>query len=106
MSPASAGPPSSTWYTDSAPTRWSTTRTDLPEHRYDAVVDTADTRPLSRLRRVLSPKGILVLIDGEARGGKWSQGFDRKLRALALSPLRVAAGDAGDEGEHGEPWWR
>ncbi|MFU8875933.1 NAD(P)-dependent alcohol dehydrogenase [Micromonospora sp. SL4-19] len=63
------------------------TRVDLPDDRYDAVVDTAGNRPLSRLRRVLAPKGTLVLVGGEARGGKWLQGFDRQLRALALSPL-------------------
>ncbi|MFE9656471.1 NAD(P)-dependent alcohol dehydrogenase [Micromonospora sp. NPDC006431] len=62
------------------------TRADLPDRRYDAVIDTAGNRPLSRLRRVLAPKGTLVLVGGEARAGKWLQGFDRQLRALALSP--------------------
>ncbi|MFG3685297.1 NAD(P)-dependent alcohol dehydrogenase [Micromonospora sp. NPDC047740] len=62
------------------------TRADLPDRRYDAVIDTAGNRPLSRLRRVLAPKGSLVLVGGEARAGKWLQGFDRQLRALALSP--------------------
>ncbi|WP_406074674.1 NAD(P)-dependent alcohol dehydrogenase [Micromonospora sp. NBC_01638] len=63
------------------------TRADLPDQRYDVVVDTAGNRPLSRLRRVLTPKGTLVLVGGEASDGKWLQGFDRQLRALALSPL-------------------
>ncbi|MEU8261991.1 NAD(P)-dependent alcohol dehydrogenase [Micromonospora sp. NPDC048999] len=63
------------------------TRVDLPEHRYDAVIDTAGNRSLSRLRRAVTPTGVLVLVGGEARGGKWLQGFDRQLRALALSPL-------------------
>ncbi|WP_200211398.1 NAD(P)-dependent alcohol dehydrogenase [Micromonospora coerulea] len=63
------------------------TRHDLPDLRYDAVIDTAGNRPLSRLRRVLTPKGTLVLVGGEASDGKWLQGFDRQLRALALSPL-------------------
>ncbi|PWR12688.1 NAD(P)-dependent alcohol dehydrogenase [Micromonospora sicca] len=63
------------------------TRTDLPDQQYDVVVDTAGNRPLSRLRRVLPPKGTLVLVGGEASDGKWLQGFDRQLRALALSPV-------------------
>ncbi|GAA4570101.1 NAD(P)-dependent alcohol dehydrogenase [Micromonospora coerulea] len=63
------------------------TRHDLPDLRYDVVIDTAGNRPLSRLRRVLTPKGTLVLVGGEASDGKWLQGFDRQLRALALSPL-------------------
>jgi NADPH:quinone reductase-like Zn-dependent oxidoreductase len=63
------------------------TRCDLPDLRYDVVIDTAGNRPLSRLRRVLTPKGTLVLVGGEASDGKWLQGFDRQLRALALSPL-------------------
>ncbi|MEH0844418.1 NAD(P)-dependent alcohol dehydrogenase [Micromonospora sp. CPCC 205711] len=63
------------------------TRADLPDQRYDVVIDTAGNRPLSRLRRVLTPKGTLVLVGGEASDGKWLQGFDRQLRALALSPL-------------------
>ncbi|SCG40141.1 NAD(P)-dependent alcohol dehydrogenase [Micromonospora inositola] len=63
------------------------TRADFPDHRYDVVIDTAGNRPLSRLRRALTPKGSLVLVGGEASDGKWLQGFDRQLRALALSPL-------------------
>jgi len=63
------------------------TRVDLPDHRYDAVIDTAGNRPLSRLRRVLAATGVLVLVGGEARGGRWMWGFDRQLRALALSPF-------------------
>ncbi|WP_406037394.1 NAD(P)-dependent alcohol dehydrogenase [Micromonospora sp. NBC_00898] len=63
------------------------TREDLPDRRYDVVIDTAGNRPLSRLRRALTPKGTLVLVGGEASDGKWLQGFDRQLRALALSPL-------------------
>ncbi|SBT45957.1 NAD(P)-dependent alcohol dehydrogenase [Micromonospora narathiwatensis] len=63
------------------------TRADLPDHRYDAVIDTAGNRPLSRLRRVLAATGVLLLVGGEARGGRWMWGFDRQLRALALSPF-------------------
>ncbi|MGR6317493.1 NAD(P)-dependent alcohol dehydrogenase [Micromonospora soli] len=63
------------------------TRHDLPDQRYDVVIDTAGNRPLSRLRRIIPPKGTLVLVGGEARDGRWLQGFDRQLRALALSPF-------------------
>ncbi|MFC4019294.1 NAD(P)-dependent alcohol dehydrogenase [Micromonospora sp. GCM10011542] len=63
------------------------TRDDLPDQRYDLVIDTAGNRPLSRLRRVLTPTGTLVLVGGEASDGRWLQGFDRQLRALALSPF-------------------
>ncbi|MFC4145787.1 NAD(P)-dependent alcohol dehydrogenase [Micromonospora mangrovi] len=63
------------------------TRADLPDQRYDVVIDTGGNRPLSRLRRVLTPSGTLVLVGGEASDGKWLQGFDRQLRALALSPF-------------------
>ncbi|HEY0699387.1 MAG TPA: NAD(P)-dependent alcohol dehydrogenase [Micromonospora sp.] len=55
--------------------------------RWDVVIDTGGNRPLSLLRRVLSPKGTLVLVGGEAATGKWLQGFDRQLRALLLSPF-------------------
>ncbi|MFE9694715.1 NAD(P)-dependent alcohol dehydrogenase [Micromonospora sp. NPDC005806] len=63
------------------------TRHDLPDRRYDVIIDTAGNRPLSRLRRILTAKGTLVLVGGEARDGRWLQGFDRQLRALALSPF-------------------
>jgi NADPH:quinone reductase-like Zn-dependent oxidoreductase len=53
---------------------------------YDLILDTAGNRPLSRLRRALTPKGTLVIVGGEG-GGKVLQGLDRQLRALALSPF-------------------
>ncbi len=52
--------------------------------RYDLIFDIAGTTKLSRLRRVLAPRGTLVIAGGE--GGKWT-GVGRQLRALALSPL-------------------
>jgi NADPH:quinone reductase-like Zn-dependent oxidoreductase len=54
--------------------------------RYDLILDTAGNRPLSQLRRALTPKGTLVIVGGEG-GGRWLGGFDRSLRALALSPF-------------------
>ncbi|MFI9273290.1 NAD(P)-dependent alcohol dehydrogenase [Kitasatospora sp. NPDC052896] len=65
------------------------------QRRYDLVLDIAGNRPLSRLRRVLTPRGTLVIVGGEG-GGRWIGGLDRQLRALLLSPfvsqrLRVLA---------------
>ncbi|MFF3691433.1 NAD(P)-dependent alcohol dehydrogenase [Streptomyces sp. NPDC002187] len=54
--------------------------------RYDLVLDTAGNRPLSELRRALTPRGTLVIVGGEG-GGRWLGGTDRQLRALLLSPF-------------------
>lgn len=47
---------------------------------YDVILDTAGNRPLSLLRRLLVPKGALVIIGGEG-GGKLTGGFQRSLVA-------------------------
>jgi NADPH:quinone reductase-like Zn-dependent oxidoreductase len=52
---------------------------------YDLILDIGGNSTLSRLRRVLTPKGTLVIVGGEDRG-RWI-GMDRQLRALALSPF-------------------
>ncbi|RJL30855.1 NAD(P)-dependent alcohol dehydrogenase [Bailinhaonella thermotolerans] len=64
------------------------TRDDLtaPSVRYDAVIDIAGNRPLSRLRRLLTPRGTLVIVGGE-EGGRWLGGMERNLRLLLLSPF-------------------
>jgi NADPH:quinone reductase-like Zn-dependent oxidoreductase len=64
------------------------TRDDLAdgERRYELVLDIAGSRPLSQLRRALTPKGTLVIVGGEG-GGRWFGGTDRLLRALLLSPF-------------------
>jgi NADPH:quinone reductase-like Zn-dependent oxidoreductase len=64
------------------------TREDFADgrQRYDAIIDTAGNRPLSVLRRALTPRGTLVIVGGEA-AGKWLMGLDRQLRALMLSPF-------------------
>jgi NADPH:quinone reductase-like Zn-dependent oxidoreductase len=64
------------------------TRTDVTDgtRHWDLILDTAGHRPLSRLRRALTPSGTLVIIGSEGRG-RWLGGFDRNLRAVALSPL-------------------
>jgi NADPH:quinone reductase-like Zn-dependent oxidoreductase len=54
--------------------------------RYDLILDIGGNSPLSRLRRALTPSGALVIVGGED-GGRWTGGFDRQLRALALSPF-------------------
>jgi NADPH:quinone reductase-like Zn-dependent oxidoreductase len=53
--------------------------------RWDAIVDTAGRRPLTRLRRALTRKGTLAIVGGDG-GGKWTGGFFRQiLRAPILS---------------------
>jgi NADPH:quinone reductase-like Zn-dependent oxidoreductase len=47
---------------------------------YDVILDTAGNRPLSVLRRLLVPKGTLVIVGGEG-GGKLTGGFERSLVA-------------------------
>ena len=56
------------------------------ERRYDVILDTGGNRPLSGLRRALTPRGRLVLVGGET-GGRLLGGSERSIRALALSPL-------------------
>ncbi|MET1086384.1 MAG: NAD(P)-dependent alcohol dehydrogenase [Arthrobacter sp.] len=51
---------------------------------YDVILDTAGNRPLSLLRRLLAPKGTLVIVGGEG-GGKLTGGFQRSLGAPLLS---------------------
>jgi NADPH:quinone reductase-like Zn-dependent oxidoreductase len=54
--------------------------------RYDVILDIGGNSSLSRLRRVLTPKGTLVIAGGET-DGRWLGGTDRQLRALLLSPF-------------------
>ena len=64
------------------------TREDVTDgsRHWDLVLDTAGHRSLSRLRRALSPTGTLVIVGSEGRG-RLMGGFDRQLRAVALSRL-------------------
>jgi NADPH:quinone reductase-like Zn-dependent oxidoreductase len=64
------------------------TREDVTDgsRRWDLILDAAGHRSLSRLRRALTPTGTLVIIGSEGRG-RWLGGFDRSLRAVALSRL-------------------
>ena len=52
--------------------------------RYDVVLDIGGNRRLSHLRRILTPRGTLVIIGGE-EGGRWLGGLDRSVRAVVLS---------------------
>jgi NADPH:quinone reductase-like Zn-dependent oxidoreductase len=64
------------------------TRADVTDgtRHWDLILDTAGRRTLSQLRRALTPKGTLVIVGGEG-SGRWLGGFDRNLRAVALSRL-------------------
>jgi NADPH:quinone reductase-like Zn-dependent oxidoreductase len=52
--------------------------------QYDLIIDIAGNRRVGELRRVLTPRGTLVIVGGEG-GGRWLGGFHRTLRAMLLS---------------------
>jgi NADPH:quinone reductase-like Zn-dependent oxidoreductase len=54
--------------------------------KYDLVFQLAGTQAPSDLRRVLTPKGTLVLSSGDSEG-RWIGPVDRVLKAVALSPF-------------------
>ena len=62
------------------------TQTDITDDgkRYDIVLDIGGNRPLSRLRRVLTSDGTLVIVGGED-GGRWTGGIHRQLGAMVLT---------------------
>jgi NADPH:quinone reductase-like Zn-dependent oxidoreductase len=55
--------------------------------RYDVVLDTGGNRGLWQLRRVLAPRGTLVLVGGEGGNRLVGGAMLRSLRALAVSPF-------------------
>ena len=55
-------------------------------HRYDVVIDIGGNRPVSHLRRALTPRGTLVITGGE-NGGPWLGGMGRNIGAQLLSPF-------------------
>jgi NADPH:quinone reductase-like Zn-dependent oxidoreductase len=61
------------------------TRDDFADgsRHWDVIVDTAGRRPLSELRRALTPKGTLVIVGGDG-GGRWTGGF---LRGVLRAPI-------------------
>jgi NADPH:quinone reductase-like Zn-dependent oxidoreductase len=56
--------------------------------RWDVILDTAGRRPLSQLRRALTPKGTLVIVGGDG-GGRWTGGFFRGILRAPLVSLFV-----------------
>jgi NADPH:quinone reductase-like Zn-dependent oxidoreductase len=56
--------------------------------RWDVILDTAGRRPLSQLRRALTPKGTLVIVGGDG-GGRWTGGFFRGMLRAPLVSLFV-----------------
>ena len=67
------------------------TREDFAEgaRRWDVIIDTAGRRPLSHLRRALTPKGTLVIVGGDG-GGRWTGGFFRGVLRAPLVSLFVS----------------
>ena len=62
--------------------------------RYDVLLDIAGSRPVIACRRILAPRGTLVLIGGPA--GRWLQPAGHMFSALAMAPLvsqRIAMAD-------------
>ena len=66
------------------------TREDFADgsRRWDLIIDTAGRRPLSQLRRALTPKGTLVIVGGDG-GGRWTGGFFRGVLRAPLVSLFV-----------------
>jgi NADPH:quinone reductase-like Zn-dependent oxidoreductase len=66
------------------------TREDFADgsRHWDVIVDTAGRRPLSQLRRALTPKGTLVIVGGDG-GGRWTGGFFRGMLRAPLWSLFV-----------------
>jgi NADPH:quinone reductase-like Zn-dependent oxidoreductase len=66
------------------------TREDFADgsRHWDLIVDTAGRRPLSQLRRALTPKGTLVIVGGDG-GGHWTGGFFRGVLRAPLVSLFV-----------------
>jgi NADPH:quinone reductase-like Zn-dependent oxidoreductase len=54
--------------------------------RWDAIVDTAGRRPVSRVRRALTPTGTLAIVGGDG-GGRWTGGFGRQIVRAPLVSL-------------------
>jgi NADPH:quinone reductase-like Zn-dependent oxidoreductase len=66
------------------------TREDFADgsRHWDVIVDTAGRRPLSQLRRALTPNGTLVIVGGDG-GGRWTGGFFRGVLRAPLVSLFV-----------------
>jgi NADPH:quinone reductase-like Zn-dependent oxidoreductase len=53
---------------------------------WDVIIDTAGRRPFAEVRRLLAPRGVLVIIGGEG-GNAWTGGFLERMLAAALLSL-------------------
>ena len=62
------------------------TRTDVTasDERWDVILDIGGNRPVSRLRRILTKKGTLVLVGGED-GDRWVGGMHRTIGGVMCS---------------------
>jgi NADPH:quinone reductase-like Zn-dependent oxidoreductase len=65
------------------------TREDFTDgtRQFDLILDTAGRRPLSQLRRALTPQGTLVIVGGEG-GDRWLGGLISKERQQDLLALK------------------
>lgn len=63
-------------------------RFDIRAHarRYDLIIDIGGNRSLASLRRLLVPRGALVIVGGE-HAGRWTGGLGRQLAAWLLNPF-------------------
>jgi NADPH:quinone reductase-like Zn-dependent oxidoreductase len=52
---------------------------------YDVIIDIAGNRPVSRLRKALTPDGALVIVGGT--GSRWTMGFERTIGAMLRAPF-------------------
>ena len=58
------------------------------DQRYDVIVDNVGTQPLSGFRRVLTPKGIYVIVGGGGpNDSRWIGPFARVIKTMVLSPF-------------------
>ena len=55
--------------------------------RYDVLLDTVGNRSLTELRRVMAPKGTLILVGGVAKRGRWLGPAAQLLKGALLSPF-------------------
>lgn len=64
------------------------TSTDVTEsgQLFDVILDIAGARPIDRLRRILAPRGTLVVVGAEG-GGPILGGLGRQLTTLVLNPF-------------------
>ena len=73
------------------------TREDFADgsRRWDVIVDTAGRRPLSQLRRALTPKGTLVIVGGDGGGQLDRRILPRGAPRAAWSRSSSASGCVG-----------